>query len=236
MGSKRHPKIIRVGVIGLRRGLIFAAQAKFCGMQLVALCDCRQDRLRPALKKFPGVVPYVDYDRFLEHEMDAVILANFFHQHAPLAVKALRAGFHVLSETSACKTPAEGVALARAVERSEKIYMFAENYCFFATNQEMRRLYHAGKIGEVQLAECEYIHPFRRRDVDELAPGVNHWRNWIPATYFCRGDPLGPAARSECVSRTGYDHGRNPGLTQLPGARRAHAGSRFPPGIDPQTI
>ena len=33
-----------------------------------------------------------------------------------------------MSETAACHTLGEGVALARAVEESGKIYMFAENY------------------------------------------------------------------------------------------------------------
>jgi len=35
-----------------------------------------------------GVTTYTDYDRFLEHDMDAVILANYFHEHAPFAIKA----------------------------------------------------------------------------------------------------------------------------------------------------
>ena len=60
--------------------------------------------------------------------MDAVVLANYFHQHAPFAIKALKADKHVMSETAACHTLGEGVALARAVEKSGKIYMFAENY------------------------------------------------------------------------------------------------------------
>ena len=29
-----------------------------------------------------------DYARFLEHDMDAVVLANFFHEHAPFAIRA----------------------------------------------------------------------------------------------------------------------------------------------------
>ena len=45
--------------------------------------------------------------------MDAVVLANYFHEHAPFAVQALKADKHVMSETAACHTLAEGVALAR---------------------------------------------------------------------------------------------------------------------------
>jgi len=83
----------------------------------------------------------------------------------------LDAGKHVMSECIACKTLGEGVALARAVERSGRIYMFAENYAYFAYVQEMRRLYRAGEIGEVRYAEGEYNHPMALDDYLPLSPG-----------------------------------------------------------------
>jgi predicted dehydrogenase len=175
---------IRVGVVGAGRGQTFAAGAEFAGMELVALCDIWEEKLDEVGKRF-GVATYTDYDNFLQHDMDAVVLANFFHQHAPFAVKALGAGFHVMSETSACKTLGEGVALARAVEKSGKMYMLAENYCFFAYNQEMRRLYQAGEIGEVRYSEGEYQHPMNAQGFNQLAPGMNHWRNHLPPIYYC---------------------------------------------------
>jgi len=181
MGRQRT---IRVGVVGVARGMSFARGAEYAGMKLVALCDTWAERLQRVTQEL-HVAGYTDYDRFLAHDMDAVILANYFHQHAPFAVRALEAGFHVMSETSACKTPAEGVALARAVERSGKIYLFAENYAYFASVQEMRRLYQAGEIGELQYAEGEYLHPSHWRDVFARSVGVNHWRHWTPGIYYC---------------------------------------------------
>ena len=41
------------------------------GMELVALCDHWKERLRSAGKSL-GVATYTDYDKFLEHDMDAV--------------------------------------------------------------------------------------------------------------------------------------------------------------------
>jgi predicted dehydrogenase len=90
-----------------------------------------------------------------------------------------------MSETSACLTLAQGVALIEAVERSGKIYMFAENYPYMVYNQEMRRRYQAGEIGEFRYGEGEYVHPMRSAESLRLAPGYNHWRNWIPSTYYC---------------------------------------------------
>ena len=175
---------IRVGVIGVGRGQGFARGAgPHLGMQLVALCDTWKDRLEKVGCEL-GVAIYTDYRRFLECDMDAVILANYFHQHAPFAIAALDAGFHVMSETSACFTLAEGVALIEAVERSGKTYMFAENYPYMRFNQEMRRLYKSGLIGEFKYGEGEYVHPMSAESVNRLAPGIDHWRNWLPATYY----------------------------------------------------
>jgi predicted dehydrogenase len=184
MPTPSPQKPIRFGVVGARRGQSFMNAANTVGMQLVALCDSWEKRLEEAGKQY-NVATYTDYDRFLSHDMDAVVLANYFHEHAPFAIKALAAGKHVMSETAACKTLAEGARLCRAVEQSGKIYCFAENYPYFAFNQEMRRLYQAGEIGKVLYAEGEYNHPMPAEERMRLAPGVNHWRNWIPSTYYC---------------------------------------------------
>jgi predicted dehydrogenase len=177
-------KPIRVGVVGVRRGETFLNMAPQVGMELVAICDTWEDRLNKTGERL-GVATYTDFDAFLEHEMDAVVLANYFHEHAPYAVQALDAGMHVMSETAAVHTLAEGVELARAVERTGGIYMFAENYPYFAYNQEMRSRFQTGEIGEFRYGEGEYIHPGTRHFGADISPGTNHWRNWIPATYYC---------------------------------------------------
>jgi predicted dehydrogenase len=175
---------IRVGVVGARRGETFMRQAPSAGMTLVAICDTWQERLREVGERY-GIATYADYDEFLTHDLDAVVLANYFHQHAPFAIKALRAGKHVLSECAACSTLAEGVALCRAVEQTGQIYMLAENYPYTAFNLDLARRYRAGEIGRVLYAEGEYNHPGSFDWHMGIAPGQRHWRNHLPATYYC---------------------------------------------------
>ena len=185
MSSTYTEKPIRVGIIGVGRGQNFADGAtELVGMKLVALCDTWEEKLHAVGTRY-GVTTYTDYDRFLEHEMDAVILANYFHEHAPFAIKALRAGKHVMSECACNTTLAEGVALCRAVEQTGLVYMIAENYPFTRFNMEMRRLYHTGEIGRVTYAEGEYNHPMDTESAYRISPGGKHWRNWIPSTYYC---------------------------------------------------
>ena len=176
---------IKVGVIGVGRGNSFAqAATDVVGMELVALCDLWEEKLEEVGGKY-GVATYTDYDEFLGHDMDAVILANYFHQHTPFALKALDAGKHVMSETASNTTLAEGVALCRKVEETGLTYMLAENYPYTAFNQEMRRVYRTGEIGEVTYAEGEYNHPMAPQDRMRISPGLKHWRAQIPSTYYC---------------------------------------------------
>ncbi|MDD5677225.1 MAG: Gfo/Idh/MocA family oxidoreductase [Kiritimatiellae bacterium] len=185
MITVKNNRPIRVGVLGVGRGKSFTGNAaKAAGFELVAVCDTWEERL----KKFGEerkVAIYTEYAKFLEHDMDAVVLANYFHQHAPFAIKALKAGMHVMSETAACHTLGEGVELIRAVEKAGKTYMFAENYPYMRHNQEMRRLFKAGEFGTFMYGECEYVHPMDADSANSISPGLNHWRNWIPATYYC---------------------------------------------------
>jgi len=49
----------------------------------------------------------------------------------------------------------------------------------------MRRLYATGEVGEVTYAEGEYNHPMSPDLLLDISPSLNHWRNWIPSTYYC---------------------------------------------------
>jgi predicted dehydrogenase len=174
--------VVRVGVLGLRRGAALARLAEQAGMQVVAVCDRDGRRLQKAATAL-GVTGYRDVEPFLDHAMDAVVVVNDFDQHAPVAIQALDRGMSVLSETAACRTISEGVALVEAAERSVGIYMFAENYPYMPFTREMRRRYRAGQIGEVRYAEAEYLD-----EPADLAWFVNdrsHWRARVPATYYC---------------------------------------------------
>jgi predicted dehydrogenase len=90
-----------------------------------------------------------------------------------------------MSECTSNATLAEGVALCRAVEKSGKIYMLAENYPYTKFNLEMRRVYQTGEIGRVLYAEGEYNHPMGCEENASICLGENHWRNWLPSTYYC---------------------------------------------------
>lgn len=181
-------KIIRLGIFGLRRGSNFVEETLLNNGELVAFCDRDVQRMEKAAERLPEKPAfYTDFDAFLEHDMDAVFLANNFNEHASYAIRCLEKGLHVLTECTSNSTMAEGVALVRAAEKSNAIYMLAENYPFMQFNQEMRRVYRGGTLGKALFAEGEYNHPSDPANTSlttDLKPYPTHWRNYLPRTYY----------------------------------------------------
>lgn len=181
-------KALRIGIFGLSRGSSLIDSILMCDGELTAVCD-RNEKLFDCIPDSVAkdITFYTDFDKFIEHEMDAVILCNCFHQHAAYAIRALNKGIHVLSECLSNTTMAEGVALIRAAKASTAFYMLLENYPFMRFCQEMKRVYEGGSLGNFLYGEGEYNHPFNLDNADEhakLRPYPDHWRNYLPRAYY----------------------------------------------------
>lgn len=192
-------KKLKIGVFGVGRGTALAKNFMLLGCDIVAICDDRPDRIDDWVRStLPEAVVYDNFDAFIEHDMDAVILANFFHQHAPYAIRLFEKGIHVFSECTACGTMGEGVALVRAYEKSSSIYMLAENYPQMLFNREMKRICDEGSLGKILYAEGEYNHPANPKDTTfrkQFNYFAGHWRNYLPRTYYITHS-LGPIMRA----------------------------------------
>ena len=68
--------------------------------EVVAICDKDQEALAAQKENTKGmnITFYDSFDDFIHHDMDAVVLANYSNEHAPFAIRAMRAGKHVFSE------------------------------------------------------------------------------------------------------------------------------------------
>lgn len=178
---------IRFGIFGLGRGAHLSACIGNAGAEVVAVCDYHPTTLKNCIANYEAcknAVAFDNFDEFIKCDMDAVLLCNYFCEHAPYAVKAMRAGKHVLSETIGNITLAQGVELCRVKEETGMTYALLENYPYFKENLEMRRVFHEGTLGSLVYAEGEYIHPMSVQEHCDLAPDERHWRNWTPRTYY----------------------------------------------------
>ena len=185
---------VRIGVLGAYRG---GTMIEYCekasNAQLVAVCD----KYPGALKKIKeeinddSVTYYSDFEDFIKHDMDAVVLANYATEHAPFAIRCMERGLHVFSEVLPCQTMKEAVELIECVERTGKIYAYGENYCYMSAPREMRKLYREGKIGEFEYGEGEYVHNCAPIWPDITYGEPDHWRNRLYSTYYVTHS-LGP--------------------------------------------
>ena len=81
--------------------------------EVVAICDASEvvrERVSEYLRKndYSSEI-YEDFEAFLRHDMDAVVLANYANEHAPFAIRCLGKGLHVMSEVLPVQTLSEAV-------------------------------------------------------------------------------------------------------------------------------
>ncbi len=173
----------RVGVFGLKRGLRLAQAARAAGFEVAVVCD-QDEETRTRAGSELDVPSVVTWAELLEHDVDAVVLANHFDEHAPFAIEAMNDGVHVLSETIACATPAQGAGLIEAAERSGCIYAFGENYPFKDHALTLARLYRDGDLGEFQYGEAEYTHGWADPSLAAFQGPATHWRRRVVSLAY----------------------------------------------------
>lgn len=186
---------LKVGVFGVRRGYDYIRALMVLGCDVVAICENREE-LRNEIAGIlgEGTKAYDKFEDFIEHDMDAVVIANNFHEHVPYVIECFKRNIHVFSECMAASTMAECVALARAYEKSNSIYMLAENYPMMIFNREMKRICDGGSLGKIVYAEGEYAHPVSPVDFSFYKTHIyneKHWRNYLPRAYYLTHS-LGP--------------------------------------------
>ena len=91
-------KKLRIGVFGAGRGVDLAHNFLALGCDVVALCDFNKNRLEQGVKDLgEPVAAYENFDDFIQHELDAVVLANYFHEHTPFAIKCFEKNINIFS-------------------------------------------------------------------------------------------------------------------------------------------
>ncbi len=184
-------KTIKIGVFGGHRGRSFIKNFKLMkGVKVVALCESNQEEIDKARELGildDSIAVYSDFNEFIDCGMDAVVLCNFFHEHAKYAKIALEKKIHVLSETTAAPTLKECVELCQAVEKSHKKYMLAANTSMMPGPNELRNIAKSGVLGQIFYGEAEYLHPWESRPEAVITGGperYKHWRKHLPRTYY----------------------------------------------------
>ncbi|MDD6799278.1 MAG: Gfo/Idh/MocA family oxidoreductase [Firmicutes bacterium] len=154
--------MIKVGIVGARGfSVVGAMKAMPNDVEITAMCDLDETCLERAKNELnlADNQCFRIYDDMIEKaDIDAVVISTPMQCHVPQAITALQAGKHVMCEVTAAVSMDELWWLIENVEKSGKIYMYAENYCYMPSVQLVRQLVKKGFFGEIYYGEGEYTH------------------------------------------------------------------------------
>lgn len=212
---------LRVGVLGLRRGRSHLSHYLAMDEAVVIGAADRLETYREPMREKveeQGGTMVAEYDELLAMKPDAIVIATNGRMQVEHSCQALEAGIPVLSEIPGAFHEEELVKLRDTVERTGTFYMLAENTCFYDFFRWFRRWFVEGRLGELSLAEGEYLHyiigSLVTRDGRGLSPsqakaeGVTDvkpsWRADQPPIQYLTHDlgPLLEVLDDRCVSVT----------------------------------
>lgn len=138
-------------------------------VRVEAYCDIRPEQL----PKTSGVRLYTSLDEMLEKEkgrLDYVDICLPTFLHAEVAIKAMRAGFHVLCEKPMALNHEQAESMIHVSEQTQKTLMIAHCNRFMDLMSVIRQICQSGELGVVRSAE------FQREGGHTNPMG---WTNWF---------------------------------------------------------
>lgn len=111
-----------------------------------------------------------------ERRMEFVAIATPNHLHLPVALAALRHGFHVLSDKPATATLDECIALRDAVRASGLLYGLTHPYAAYPMIEEARARVAAGELGRIRKVLVEYHQGWLARPIERSGQKQAEWR------------------------------------------------------------
>lgn len=143
--SDRRVIVVGCGSIGRRHARLLAARP---GVAL-ELCDVSADNLKRALDETGQRVTYSSFAKALASRPDMVVIATPHGQHADQAVRALRAGCHVLCEKPMSDTLAGARRMMAAAQASGRVFTVGFNQHFNVAMRQARDAIRSGELGNV---------------------------------------------------------------------------------------
>lgn len=169
--SKAAPSNVRLGIVGLGMGTLHLRSIKnHCrNGEVVALCDADEAKLRARQLEYDVPEVYTDLDRMLSQaSLDGVILVVPNDLHAPMTLRCLQAGLHVLCEKPMALNAREAATMRDAAKKARRHLLINFNQRFGPEAWALKRAITEGSLGDIYAAKCGWV---RRRGI----PGLGGW-------------------------------------------------------------
>ncbi len=148
MGNK-----VRIGLIGLG-AISFAHEAGYSefpdGCEITAMCDINQEEVNNRLGMYPNAHGYTSYEELLaDPNVDMVDIIAPHLLHYPIAMAALNAGKHVLTEKPIAVESSQGREMIDLAKKKGLKFSVAENTRFVTAYQKAKELLDQDLLGEI---------------------------------------------------------------------------------------
>jgi len=166
---------LRVGIVGLggiANGAHLPALKKIDEVEIVAICDIRQEKIDACIERqgFPkDIKQYIRYQDMMDNEqLDLVHICTPNCFHSEIACYGLKKGINMLSEKPESMTVEQVLAIKAAQDESGKRFMAIRNNRYRYGSSVIKKMVDSGEMGDIYAARCGYI---RRRGI----PGMGGW-------------------------------------------------------------
>lgn len=151
---------VRIGLVGA--GNISASHlggyAKRDDIERVMIADQVGERAAARAAEFDWQNSTDSVDELLARDdIDAISICTWNNSHADIAIRAMEAGKHVLSEKPMSRTVEEAEAVAEAVERTGMHYEVGYVRRYGQNAQTLKRFIDAGDLGDLYYAKSSFL-------------------------------------------------------------------------------
>lgn len=153
---------IKAGIIGasFAREAYLPALATIDDVEVVAIASARMESAQAAADAFDVPNAYDSWETMLDsHGLDLVGIATPTIHHAPMVLKALESGAHVLCEKPMAMNSDESQAMLDKAEALGKLHMVGHELRFNPTRQHLKKLLDEGAIGDVRFVTVVNVSP-----------------------------------------------------------------------------
>ena len=172
MSTQNGSGPVRTAVIGLGRAgwsIHVAGIKDRSDYKIVACVDPDAERRKEAEQTL-GCRTFATLKEFLKDPGDTelVIVATASHQHTPMSIEALQAGFHVMTEKPMAINLKEAEKMMKAAKKSKKLFTIHQNYRCQPELHQAMALIHSGILGKVFYIKMNWTNFARRNDWQTL--------------------------------------------------------------------
>ena len=169
--------IIGTGMIGTRYARLIASGA-VPGMELTAAV-CRRPEVQEKLRQLcPGIHVW-DSEEALYGEsdsFDAVLITTPHKLHPQMAVRALKAGKHVLTDKPIGISVAQTRELQEAVQATDRTFAIMFHQRMYPKYRKIKELLEEGRLGRIYRSSMENSRFFRTEHYHHSSPWRSSWQ------------------------------------------------------------